>query len=600
MIRQRWGEVLEVIKRERRMSWALVSPYGQPGTLEGGVFSLLLPSAGLINTFDHGGHAEVVASALYQALGVQAQVRAVLSGGDGGPGGPGGGDGGRGPGGGPGGQDPQAGGGWGGAATTASASPTETAPADAQADGGSGWPPPAGGLLPTAGRSAGSGDRGAPQGKPHPSRSPSPGAEQNPFTRQAVRESPGRPEPEAEKTAAVNAESGARMGTGLSPAIRPTSQAAQSKPPAARPSTGSAASPGTAAGPARSSPPKRAPKPAGHSAPGGTSPARAASPVHAPSPASPAQPAQPLREGRPARGAAPAGAAGATGSAAAPSTPSKLPSSAVYGEDPGFNPWYEQESAWEAPPPPEDWFAPEDDAAWPVPGDPGASGAQSTQPARDAAPARPRQDNGAVRPTQGAAGSRPAQDLSWSGGESAKASPPEPGTPAPSSEPEPQLASVHRLHALPELPPTHPAVRARHPHITLAHRESQPTQSPRFSPLAPVSWNDPAQPPAAPEPPGTDAAPGPSTPASGAPGPSSPSAGRPSPASAHAPRPATARTAAQVRSLAARKPTVSLEEDLPSEDDEDAEEAGAVGIEVVKRLLGAVVIEEVVVTQEGS
>lgn len=43
----------------------------------------------------------------------------------------------------------------------------------------------------------------------------------------------------------------------------------------------------------------------------------------------------------------------------------------------------------------------------------------------------------------------------------------------------------------------------------------------------------------------------------------------------------------------------SLEEDLPSEDDEDAEEAGAVGLEVVKRLLGATVLEEVTVTQEG-
>ena len=31
----------------------------------------------------------------------------------------------------------------------------------------------------------------------------------------------------------------------------------------------------------------------------------------------------------------------------------------------------------------------------------------------------------------------------------------------------------------------------------------------------------------------------------------------------------------------------------------DAEEAGAVGLEVVKRLLGAIVLEEVTVTQEG-
>ena len=36
-----------------------------------------------------------------------------------------------------------------------------------------------------------------------------------------------------------------------------------------------------------------------------------------------------------------------------------------------------------------------------------------------------------------------------------------------------------------------------------------------------------------------------------------------------------------------------LEDDVPSEDDEDAEEAGVVGLEVVKRLLGATVLEEI-------
>ena len=49
----------------------------------------------------------------------------------------------------------------------------------------------------------------------------------------------------------------------------------------------------------------------------------------------------------------------------------------------------------------------------------------------------------------------------------------------------------------------------------------------------------------------------------------------------------------------AGSPGVSLEDDTPSEDDEDAEEAGVVGLEVVKRLLGATVLEEVTVTQEG-
>lgn len=43
---------------------------------------------------------------------------------------------------------------------------------------------------------------------------------------------------------------------------------------------------------------------------------------------------------------------------------------------------------------------------------------------------------------------------------------------------------------------------------------------------------------------------------------------------------------------------LSLEEDVPSEDDEDAEEAGVVGLEVVKRILGATVLEDVIINPE--
>ena len=57
--------------------------------------------------------------------------------------------------------------------------------------------------------------------------------------------------------------------------------------------------------------------------------------------------------------------------------------------------------------------------------------------------------------------------------------------------------------------------------------------------------------------------------------------------------PAAARAAAQ------EADTDSLADDTPSEDDPDAEDAGVVGLEVVKRILGAQVIEEVTVTQEG-
>ena len=56
---------------------------------------------------------------------------------------------------------------------------------------------------------------------------------------------------------------------------------------------------------------------------------------------------------------------------------------------------------------------------------------------------------------------------------------------------------------------------------------------------------------------------------------------------------------AAARAAAQEADTDSLADDTPSEDDPDAEDAGVVGLEVVKRILGAQVIEEVTVTQEG-
>ena len=69
---------------------------------------------------------------------------------------------------------------------------------------------------------------------------------------------------------------------------------------------------------------------------------------------------------------------------------------------------------------------------------------------------------------------------------------------------------------------------------------------------------------------------------------------------------AAARAAARGRAPSSPSPAhgaafspSSVEDDVPSADDEDAEEAGVVGLEVVKRLLGATVLEEITVTQEG-
>lgn len=56
-----------------------------------------------------------------------------------------------------------------------------------------------------------------------------------------------------------------------------------------------------------------------------------------------------------------------------------------------------------------------------------------------------------------------------------------------------------------------------------------------------------------------------------------------------------AQAIAAARAAANAGGVVDGEEDMPSMDDADADESGAVGIEVVKRLLGAKVIEEVTV-----
>lgn len=56
-----------------------------------------------------------------------------------------------------------------------------------------------------------------------------------------------------------------------------------------------------------------------------------------------------------------------------------------------------------------------------------------------------------------------------------------------------------------------------------------------------------------------------------------------------------AQAIAAARAAANAGGVVDNEEDMPSMDDADADESGAVGIEVVKRLLGAKVIEEVTV-----
>ena len=185
--------------------------------------------------------------------------------------------------------------------------------------------------------------------------------------------------------------------------------------------------------------------------------------------------------------------------------------------------------------------------------------------------------------------------------------PASPGPPEPDPVGETPLATVHRLHALPKLPggaaPSSPSASTPTSQIEqLEQGEWQERHEPReHHGLAPVSWDSPATfsdgTPVPQEPPPEDE--------------DEPEPGEPwAPADGLQDRVSAARAAARAAARgqahagpgAARSASFassSVDDDVPSEDDEDAEEAGVVGLEVVKRLLGAKVLEEITVTQEG-
>ena len=408
MIRTRWAEVLDSAKRTRRATWALVEQHAQPGALARGVFQVLFTAPGLVNAFENGGHAQVLAEAIHQALGLQVEVHAVLVGPDGpsaGPSGPSGGDGPSGP----------------------------SAPAPGTHGGGA-----------------------APAG---PARSV-PSAQAAPSPAQA----PAEPEP---------------VGWGE---VAPIGRARhEDAPPASSPSSPPASSQSEA--PVASQPPR------------------------------PQETAETTR-------------------AAEPGPDRPLPQSPHSPQTPR--------------------------AAVAAPGDPAR---EKVTPATVSSP----------HPVAGPGSSRPAGS-----------SPPEEQT-----EEEPRLATVHRLHALPEIPGG-------------ASSSLGPSDQAPGAPLAgaqPAGAASPATPTFSdgvplPEEPGDPDGPGEAW------GTVRGSRGSSALVSAAM---AAARAAARGEAPppgSAELRTVSLEDDVPSEDDEDAEEAGVVGLEVVKRLLGATVLEEIIVNPE--
>lgn len=80
LIRNRWGEVLAKVKATSRVTNALVGANAQPGKVSGETFTLIFASPGLVRSFNSGRHPQVVAGALFEALGLRLQVQAVSDG----------------------------------------------------------------------------------------------------------------------------------------------------------------------------------------------------------------------------------------------------------------------------------------------------------------------------------------------------------------------------------------------------------------------------------------------------------------------------------------------------------------------------------------
>ena len=91
LLRRRWAEVLDTIKRLRRATSVLVDANAQVASLDATTLRLSFTTDGLARSFRDGKHAEVVAQAVRETLGFDVRVEAVSPGTGGSPaGGPGG------------------------------------------------------------------------------------------------------------------------------------------------------------------------------------------------------------------------------------------------------------------------------------------------------------------------------------------------------------------------------------------------------------------------------------------------------------------------------------------------------------------------------
>jgi DNA polymerase-3 subunit gamma/tau len=75
-LRQRWPDVLEAVKNERRVAWILLNS-ASVDSLEGGVLTVAFTRAGEAKGFATSGHDQVLIGVLRSMLGLNVRVRAV-------------------------------------------------------------------------------------------------------------------------------------------------------------------------------------------------------------------------------------------------------------------------------------------------------------------------------------------------------------------------------------------------------------------------------------------------------------------------------------------------------------------------------------------
>ena len=85
VLRQRWPEVLDAVKGQRRIAWMLLSP-ASVDSLDGGVLTVAFPREGEAKGFASSGCDQVLAGVLGTMLGLNVRVRAVVGAGTAGPG----------------------------------------------------------------------------------------------------------------------------------------------------------------------------------------------------------------------------------------------------------------------------------------------------------------------------------------------------------------------------------------------------------------------------------------------------------------------------------------------------------------------------------